>query len=76
MIIENLLQNTLKDKIKNGSTRLKPKVKMESWVNFFKQIVQIYTQKHMLLNYKVVRGWMQQEFLFTNLKTKLWLNWA
>lgn len=76
MIIENLLQNTLKDKIKNGSTRLKPKVKMESWVNFFKQIVQIYTQKHMLLNYKVVRGWMQQEFLFRNLKTKLWLNWA
>lgn len=55
MIIENLLQNALKDKIKNGSTRLKPKVKMESWVNFFKQIVQIYTQKHMLLNYKVVR---------------------
>lgn len=32
MIIENLSQNTFKDKIQNGSTRLKPKVKTESWV--------------------------------------------
>lgn len=47
MITENLLRNTFKDKIQNGSTRLRAKVSNRELGNFlfifFKQNVQIYT---------------------------------